>query len=89
MKINKLLYLFPILLTGCGETMPIKVNTQIVEIPIGVPCKEELPNEPTFCFKDLDKSAEIDNKVNCLLADRLLSKGYELELVEKLKACKK
>ena len=89
MKKSKLLYLFPVLLVACGETMPIKVNTQIVEIPIGIPCKEELPIEPNFCFKDLDKSVEIDSKVNCLLSDRLLSKGYELELVEKLKACKK
>jgi hypothetical protein len=68
--------------------MPIKVVEQIVEIPISVPCKEEIPTEPLFCFDTLSKGTDIYEKTKCLLSDRSLSKGYEIELLSKLKACK-
>lgn len=78
-----------LLISGCATTEPtIKVVTERVEIPIPVFCKEEIPKEPNYCFAKLEDSADIFEKTKCLLSDRALSLGYEIELVSKLKACK-
>lgn len=61
---------------------------QIVEVPIPVPCKVEIPAEPKFNFNELDTEMDIFKKVQALLADRQLSIAYEQELVMALKACK-
>jgi hypothetical protein len=86
----KILLVSLLVLAGCQTTEPIiKVETVRVEVPIAVPCKEEEPAVPEFCFSKLAEGTDIYEKSQCLLSDRKLSKGYETELVAKLKACKK
>lgn len=88
MHVSKII-LVTAFLTGCASSQPaIKVVTQEVKVPIAVPCKEEIPIEPVYCFSKLDESADIFEKTKCLLSDRAKSIGYEIELVAKLKACK-
>lgn len=89
MHINKLGLLLVVLLAGCATPTPvIKVVTQTVEVPVPVACKEELPPVPDYCFFKLAEGHSIFDKTRCLLSDRKLSEGYELELAAKLKACK-
>lgn len=88
MHVNKFL-IITMFLTGCASTDPVvTVVTQEVKVPIAVPCKEELPIKPDYCFPKLLETADILEKTKCLLSDRLKSIGYEIELVAKLKACK-
>lgn len=84
-----LLLLSLVIVAGCATTDPsIKVVTQKVEIPIAVPCKEELPAPPDYCFTKLTEQSDIFEKTKCLLSDRYLNLGYESELIAKLNACK-
>lgn len=89
MRASNLLILPMFLLAGCGATVPVvKIETQRVEIPVPVPCKEEYPSKPDFNFDKLTEDQDIHEKAKALLADRQLHLGYETELVAKLKACK-
>jgi len=76
-------------LSGCATTEPtVKIVTQKVEVPVAMPCKEEVPIAPNYCFSKLNDTENIFDKTKCLLSDRQLSIGYEIELLAKLKACK-
>lgn len=89
MRVSSLILLPLFLLSGCFETIPtVKVVTQKVEVPVPVPCKEELPSKPDFNFDKLTEEQDLHDKAKALLADRQLHLGYETELVAKLKACK-
>ncbi len=76
------------ILSASCTTVPDSVVIQKVEIPVSVACKEEIPQEPVWCFDSLSESDDIYNKGKCLLSDRQLSKAYQAELSSKLKACK-
>ncbi len=86
---NKLLIISILLLAGCSTTSPtVKIVTQRVEVPVAVPCKETAPIVPDYCFSKLSDTLDIFDKTKCLLSDRELSLGYEIELLAKFKACK-
>lgn len=77
------------MLVGCATTEPtVRVVTQTVNVPIAMPCKQEAPTPPDYCFNKLNDSADIYDKTKCLLSDRALSLGYEIELLAKFNACK-
>lgn len=87
----KIIALLVLSLAGCAtmDTEPtIEVVTQKVDIPIGQPCKEELPLVPDFCFEKLADDDDIHTLAKCLLSDRNLSIGYQGLLVTKLKSCR-
>ena len=90
MHTNKLFFTLVLLsLAGCATTEPvIKVVTQRVEVPVPVPCKEEAPPVPDYCFVKLTPESDIFDKTLCLLSDRERSLGYEIELLAKFNACK-
>ena len=77
-----------LLLCGCSTIPAPKVVTQTVDVPIAMPCTQEIPPAPDYCFTKLTADQDIFAKSKCLLSDRDLSMGYELELLTKLKACK-
>lgn len=79
------------LLMGCATTEPPGIQTvvQRVEIPIAVPCKVEIPVPPVYNFDKLTTDNDIYVKSQALLADRLLSIGYETELSVALNSCVK
>jgi len=78
-----------LMLTGCATTTPpgIKTEIQRVEVPVPVPCKAVVPIKPDFNFDKLTVDKDIFEKSQALLADRLLSKGYETELLAALNSC--
>lgn len=89
MQINNLLLVSLLVLSGCGTTDPvIKVETQKVEIPVPVACKEEKPPEPEYCFPKLTANQPIYEKTRCLLSDRQLREAYQVKLAAALQACK-
>lgn len=86
---NKLLLGIVLTLAGCATPTPVvKVVTQQVDVPVAVACKETAPIVPNYCFSKLQETFDIYDKTKCLLSDRLLSIGYEIELLAKLNACK-
>lgn len=91
MKSNLCIISSILFLSGCATTHEPGINTVIqkVEVPIAVPCKAEIPESPEFNFDNLDKDQDIFDKTKAVLADRKLHQGYEKELLEALKACKK
>ncbi len=89
MQLNKLLLLSLFVLSGCATTDPvIKVETQVVEVPVPVACKEEKPPEPEYCFPKLTASQPIYEKTRCMLSDRQLREAYQIKLAAALQACK-
>lgn len=77
------------MLAGCQTPPPvIKVVTNKVEIPIPVPCAQEAPPLPNYCFGKNTINTDIYSQVQCLLSDRKLSMAYEIDLLAKFNACK-
>ena len=83
---NKLILAISILCCGCA-TSPPRIVTQTVAIPTPVLCQQVIPTPPAYCFPQLKQTDNVFTKTRCLLSDRALSLGYELELLTKLKAC--
>lgn len=84
-----LLVLLAMILVGCATPEPVvRIVTVRVEVPVPIACKEETPLPPAFCFDRLAETSNIYEMVQCLLSDRKLSQGYEIELTATLKACK-
>jgi hypothetical protein len=77
-------------LVGCAHNEPVSnIVIQKVEVPIEVPCKAAIPNEPLFNFPQLTIDQDIYEKSKALLADRKLHLAYEIELLATLTACVK
>lgn len=78
-----------LILTGCATPEPvIQTIIQKVEVPILVPCKQEIPSTPDFNFDKLTESDTLFDKTKSLLADKKIHLAYEEELLAALKACK-
>ncbi len=77
-------------LVGCATAPPVIDPTiQKVMVPVSVPCKIEIPVKPIYNFDKITPSKTLYEKVQALLADRDLSKGYEGELEIALISCTK
>lgn len=70
-----------LLLGGCG-LCPVKPN---VEVPIAVPCKVEVPLQPTYRF--LPPYEDIYSGTRDLLGDREVALAYENSLRTALQVC--
>lgn len=86
---NKLLAISLVaILSGCATNPPgIQTVIQKVEIPIEVPCKQEIPVKPDFKFETLTENDTLFDKSKVLLSDRKLHIGYEVQLLAALNAC--
>lgn len=86
---NKTAFLILLLLTGCATTTPpaIKIETQLVNVPIPIPCKATVPEKPKFSFDTLTPQDKLFKKAQTILSDRQLHLGYEGELLVALKSC--
>ena len=89
MKYLVLPLFFTTILSGCATPQPpgIQIQTQTVNVPTPVYCKISIPVQPEFQFDILLKSDTIYRKTQVLLSDRLLSLGYQNELLTALKGC--
>jgi len=89
--LNKL-YIILILsvLSGCAATKqePLIV-TKEVQIPVRVKCTTATPIVPKWAVDMVKKGSDIYTQMQALIADRVLSKAYEAELVAALESCKK
>lgn len=88
MDANKILIVAVLLLGGCTTTPPPVPKPQIVQVPVREPCKIEEPESPQFSFQSLSQESNLYEKVQALLADRLLHLGYEEQLRTALRGCK-
>ena len=77
-----LIALFVLLLAGCGHKMPERVL-----VPIEVPCKVDVPSEPTWATKTLRDGADIFDQVRALLAERKQRIAYERLLRAAVTSC--
>jgi len=76
-------------LAACTTTGTPKVETQIVNVPIPVPCKPDLGPEPDYpdTAAALVGVTDIFAGVQLLKAGRLMRIAREAELLAALKAC--
>ena len=89
--LNKL-YIILILsvLSGCATTKqdPI-IITKEVQIPMRVKCTTDTPIVPQWAVDMVKRGSDTYTQMQSLIADRVLSKAYESELVAALESCKK
>ena len=90
MGANKILLVVVLLLAGCASTSESQQPPKPIEVkvPVPVPCQIEEPKMPEFSFETLTSESTIYQKVQILLADRLLHLGYEEQLRTALRGCK-
>lgn len=84
MKILILAVVVAVLLAGCGATLPA---TQIVEVPVHVPCVKDVPARPVYEFDKLPLDAPDGQKVLALARDWVRGRKYEGELEATLAGC--
>ena len=91
MRLSNILLLGSIVLflSACATKPVIKTEIQTVKVPVSVPCKVVVPPKPEYGFDSLRTSDTLYTKVQVLLSDRLLSKGYEQQLTAALNTCTK
>lgn len=89
MGASKYVLLLALCLGGCATTEPSPPPKPItVQVPVRVPCEIEEPKLPQFSFITLTEESTLYEKVQSLLADRLLHLGYEEQLRTALRGCK-
>lgn len=89
MGVSKYLLLAVLILGGCATTESSKPpEPKIVQVPIRVPCEIEEPKTPDYNFPRSSTESTLYEKVQALLADRLLHLGYEEQLRTALRGCK-
>lgn len=77
-----------IALAGCaGQAEPVP-RTVRVEVPVAVPCRTPAVEVPTWATASLQKGDSLQTKVRAVLAELEQRKGYELQLVAAVKACR-
>jgi len=80
--------IFIMLLTGCSSNPPaMDSKTQIVKVPVPVPCKINAPAKPVALVKNLKKEDPLDTKVAAVAAENERRKAYEKELEAAIKEC--
>lgn len=77
---SKIIILMALVLSGCAST-----KDRIVNIPVPIPCRAEIPAVPGYRYNPPYDS--IFEAVRDLLGDRELSLGYEEEQRAALKSC--
>lgn len=89
MGASKYVLLLALCLGGCATTEPPPPPKPItVQVPVRVPCEIEEPKTPDYNFPRVSIETTLYEKVQALLADRLLHLGYEEQLRTALRGCK-
>lgn len=83
-------FICAIALVGCAtqQDPTARIVTQLVEVPIPVMCKAEVPEKPVMNMDKVTVEDDIFVKVQALLADMNLHIGYEIQLLSALMSCK-
>ncbi|MFR0690252.1 hypothetical protein ACLUTX_12705 [Enterobacterales bacterium AE_CKDN230030158-1A_HGKHYDSX7] len=84
----KRLLVLVIALAGCAGQVEPEPRTVRVEVPVAVPCRTPTVEVPTWATASLQKGDSLQTKVRALLAELEQRKGYELQLVAAVKACR-
>lgn len=78
--------LFLLFLAGCATTEP-RVVYRDVKVPISVPCKVTLPDEPVYATEGLTLDEPLFEMVRALLVEREQRKAVSVETRAAAKAC--
>ncbi|OEZ90737.1 hypothetical protein [Duganella phyllosphaerae] len=73
-----------LVLAGCGIAPPA---TQIVEVPVYVPCVKDVPAAPAYEFDKLPMDASDGVKILALARDWPRGRKYEGEMVAAIAGC--
>ncbi|TLP71332.1 hypothetical protein FEA48_21150 [Pseudomonas nitroreducens] len=84
----KWLLVLVVALAGCAGQVKPEPRTVRVEVPVAVPCRAPAVEVPTWATASLQKGDSLQTKVRALLAELEQRKGYELQLVAAVKACR-
>lgn len=74
------------ILTGCATTEP-RIVYREVKVPISVPCKVDLPDEPDYATNSLALDAPIFDMVQSLLVEREQRKARDVEVTAAARSC--
>lgn len=72
------------LLAGCASAPPA---TQIIEVPVHVPCVKDLPAAPEYEFDRMQLDASSGEKVLALARDWPRGRRYEIDLLAVIAGC--
>lgn len=75
-------------LAGCAGQAEPEPRAVRVEVPVLVPCRVPVVDVPAWATAFLQKSDSLQIKVRALLAELEQRKGYELQLIAAVKACR-
>ncbi|WP_017516579.1 hypothetical protein ACQCLI_05160 [Pseudomonas nitroreducens] len=75
-------------LAGCAGQAEPEPRTVRVEVPVAVPCRAPAVEVPTWATASLQKGDSLQTKVRALLAELEQRKGYEVQLVAAVQACR-
>ena len=72
---------------GCATTPDPVIDVRTVNVAVPVPCREPVPDRPSFPMDGLKPGTSLNQFVSAALAERLIRDGYELQLETALRAC--
>ena len=84
----KWLLVLVVALAGCAGQVEPEPRTVRVEVPVAVPCRAPAVEMPTWATASLQKDDSLQTKVRALLAELEQRKGYEVQLVAAVRACR-
>ncbi|MDH1011562.1 hypothetical protein N5J43_12325 [Pseudomonas nicosulfuronedens] len=84
----KWLLVLVVALAGCTGQVEPEPRTVRVEVPVAVPCRAPAVDVPAWATASLQKSDSLQTKVRALLAELEQRKGYEVQLLAALGACR-
>lgn len=74
------------LLAGCAHTEP-RVVYREVKVPVSVPCRVTLPDEPVYATQGLTLDEPLFEMVRALLVEREQRKARDVEVTAAAKSC--
>lgn len=74
-------------LAGCAHTEP-RVVYKEVRVPISVPCRVTLPDEPAYATAGLSLDAPLFDMVRALLVEREQRKARDVEVTAAARSCR-
>ncbi len=84
----KWLLVLVVALAGCAGQVEPEPRTVRIEVPVAVPCRAPAVEVPNWATASLQKGDSLQTKVRALLAELEQRKGYEVQLLAALNACR-
>ena len=84
----KWLLVLVVALAGCAGQVEPEPRTVRVEVPVAVPCRAPAVDVPAWATALLQKGDSLQTKVRALLAELEQRKGYEVQLLAIVRACR-